>query len=73
MRLALKDVVDPIGSPKISHQAVRSSAGRTGITTLVEAHMGMILQIEAETLLQEGGEGLSDTAGITRFEAMHKA
>src|SRR5258707_2324630 len=42
VRLALEHVVDPIGSPKVGHQAVSRGACRTGITALVETHMRMI-------------------------------
>src|SRR6266849_2244623 len=44
VRLSLEHVVDPIGSPKIGHQAVGTGTGRTGVTTLVETHMRMVLQ-----------------------------
>ncbi len=41
--LALEHVVDPIGSPKGRRQTVGRGAGRTGIATLKDPHMRMIL------------------------------
>src|SRR2546423_14963225 len=40
--LALEHVVDAIGSPKVSDQAVSGGTGRTGIAALIITHMRLI-------------------------------
>ena len=44
MCFPIKHVVDPVRSAQISDQMVGSRTGRTGISTLVETHMGMIFE-----------------------------
>src|SRR6266487_4543210 len=51
MGFSLEDVIDSIRSTEFCHQTIGIGAGRTGIPTLVEMYMRVVLQKHAESFL----------------------